>query len=153
MPAERRLAEILPTRPAPVDAAALIEGVVVDDGVAYVSGVVAFNGADGPRTGKVGADLTVEEASAEAGQAVANALYRLIAALGSLDRVERVLKLTVFVNATESLTEQPEVADGGSRVLLHVLGERGRHARSAVGVASLPLGASVEIEMVVRVAS
>ncbi|NED97889.1 RidA family protein [Phytoactinopolyspora alkaliphila] len=151
--AEDRLAEALAVAPAPVGAKALIDPVVVADGVAYVSGQVAFVGAEGPLLGKVGAGVTVERAAEEAGKAVANGLYRLIEAVGSLDAVERVLKLTVFVNAVDDLIEQPEVANGASRVLLEVLGDRGRHARSAVGVASLPLGVPVEVELVVKVRS
>lgn len=149
--AEQRLAAILPTPPVPGNPASLIEGVVVDGGIAYVSGVVAFNGAQHPVPGTVGAEFTVEEGAQQAALAVANALHRLVQALGSLDRVERVLKLTVFVNATPELTQHPAVANGGSAVLHEVLGERGRHARSAIGCVSLPLGAPVEIEMIVKV--
>ncbi len=124
----------------------------MDGGTAYVSGQVAFAGPDGPLLGKVGSDLDAEKAAGEAGKAVANGLYRLIETFGSLDVVQRVLKLTVFVNATAEFTEQPAVANGASRVLIDVLGDRGRHARSAVGVASLPLGVPVEVELVAKVA-
>lgn len=149
--AESRLVEVLPVAPAPLGARALIDAVVVNGGVAYVSGQVAFTGTDGPLLGKVGADVTVKQAVDEAGKAVANGLYRLIEALGSLDAIERILKLTVFVNGVDDLTEHPAVANGASRVLLEVLDHRGRHARSAVGVASLPLGVPVEVELVAKV--
>ena len=146
-----RLLAILPTPPVPGGPASAIEGVVVDGDTAWVSGVVAFNGAEKPKPGKVGLTVTVEEGAQHAALAAANGLHRLVQALGSLDRIDRILKLTVFVNATDSLTEHPQVANGASRVLREVLGDRGRHARSAIGCASLPLGAPVEIEMIVRV--
>lgn len=150
--AEQRLASVLPVAPAPLGASALIDAVVVDGGTAYVSGQVAFAGSEGPLVGKVGADLDTATAADEAGKAVANGLYRLIEHVGSLEEVRRVLKATVFVNSTPEFTEQPAVANGASQVLRDVLGERGRHARSAVGVGSLPLGVPVEVELVVSVA-
>lgn len=139
----------VPELPAP-STKPIVEQVVVDNGVAYVSGQVAFVGGDQPLLGKVGADVTVEQAAAEARKAAANALYRLVAALGSLDSVERILKVTVFVNGVDDLTEHPAVANGASALLTEVLGDRGRHARSAIGVASLPLGVPVEVELTVR---
>jgi enamine deaminase RidA (YjgF/YER057c/UK114 family) len=81
-----------------------------------------------------------------------NVLTALQRALGSLDRVTDVLKLTVFVASTPEFTDQPSVAHGASDVIFEVLGERGRHARSAVGVAALPLGCPVEVEAIVAVA-
>ncbi|NED95009.1 RidA family protein [Phytoactinopolyspora alkaliphila] len=149
--AEQRLAAILPEPPPPLPPTALIDAVAIDEATAYVSGQVAFTGSGGPLLGRVGAGVSVDEAATEAAKATANGLYRLAAALGSLDRIERMLKATVFVNGTAELTEHPQVADGVSRTLLDVLGERGRHARSAVGVASLPLGVPVEVELVARV--
>ncbi|NEE01893.1 RidA family protein [Phytoactinopolyspora halotolerans] len=146
------MATVAPVAPTPLGADAVIDAVVVDGGTAYVSGQVAFAGAQGPLLGKVGVDVDTEKAAAEAGTAVANGLYRLIETFGSLDAVQRALKLTVFVNSTPEYTDHPAVANGASRVLLDVLGERGRHARSAVGVASLPLGVPVEVELVVKVA-
>lgn len=151
MTAHARLAAVLDVAPPLVPEGSTIDGVVVSDGIAYVSGVVAFRGAAHPTPGKVGRELTVAEGAVQAGLAVANGLYRLEQTLGSLDRIDRILKLTVFVNATANLVEHPAVADGGSRVLSDVLGQRGRHARSAIGCVSLPLGAPVEIEMIVKV--
>lgn len=149
--AEARLAAVAPVAPKPLPADAIIDAVVVDGGTAYVSGQVAFSGSEGPLLGKVGADVDTAQAAAEAGKAVANGLYRLIETFGSLDAVQRMLKLTVFVNSTPDFTEQPVVANGASQVLLDVFGDRGRHARSAVGVGSLPLGVPVEVELIVKV--
>lgn len=150
---DQRLAEAMPKAPEPADpnAKPMIEYVVIDDGIAYVSGQVAFVGGDAPLTGRVGADITVEQAADEARKAAANALYRLSAVLGSLDAVERILKVTVFVKGVDDLTEQPVVGNGASALLTEVLGDSGRHARSAVGVASLPLGVPVEVELVAKV--
>lgn len=149
--AEQRLAAVVAAPPAKPQPGALVDPVVIDDGIAYVSGQVAFDGLAGPLTGQVGTDVTINQAGVQAAKAVANGLYRLAEAAGSLDAVERILKITVFVNAVAGFTEQPAVADEASRVLHDVLGERGRHARSAVGVASLPLGVPVEIELIAKV--
>jgi enamine deaminase RidA (YjgF/YER057c/UK114 family) len=78
-------------------------------------------------------------------------LAQLRAALGSLDRVERIVKLGAFVSSTGDFTDQPKVANGASELMAAVLGEAGRHARSAVGVPVLPLGAAVEVDAVVAV--
>jgi enamine deaminase RidA (YjgF/YER057c/UK114 family) len=102
-------------------------------------------------TGKLGADLDIE-----AGQRAARAcglmvLAQLKAALGSLDRVERVVKLGVFVNCTPEFTDQPKVGNGASELMQDVFGEAGRHARAAVGAPSLPLGVAVEVDAVVAI--
>ena len=78
-------------------------------------------------------------------------LAQMKAALGDLDRVERVVKLGVFVNSTPDFTDQPKVANGASELMQDVFGDNGRHARSAVGVASLPLGVAVEVDAIVAV--
>src|SRR5206468_7986872 len=92
----------------------------------------------------------------EAGQAAARRcgimlLAQMKASLGSLDRVERIVKLGVFVSSTPSFTDQPKVANGASELVQQVFGEPGRHARSAVGVAALPLGVAVEVDATVAV--
>lgn len=136
--------------PAPTSHWSLVP-VALASGLAFVSGQVAFRGDEAPRRGVVGADLTVAEAAAEAGVAAANALYRLVAELGTLDAVEKAVRMTVYVASAPGCTEQPEVAHGASRVLVDVLGEAGRPARTAVGVAALPLGVPVEVELTVQV--
>jgi enamine deaminase RidA (YjgF/YER057c/UK114 family) len=102
-------------------------------------------------TGRLGDDLDVD-----AGQRAARAcglmiLAQLKAALGSLDRVERVVKLGVFVNSAGDFTDQPKVANGASELMQEVFGEAGRHARSAVGVPVLPLGVAVEVDAIVAI--
>jgi enamine deaminase RidA (YjgF/YER057c/UK114 family) len=101
--------------------------------------------------GRVGAEIDMEEAQAYARVATLNALAALRAHLGTLDRVERVIRLTGYVNSADSFTGQAEVMNAASRLLLAAFGDRGRHARSAIGVAQLPGGAAVEVELIVAV--
>ncbi|HEY6426313.1 MAG TPA: RidA family protein, partial [Acidimicrobiales bacterium] len=96
-------------------------------------------------------DVSVEEGRAAAAVCALNALAVLEAALGSLDRVERVLTVTGYVASTPEFQDQPTVVDGASRVLADVFGEAGRHTRSAIGVAALPRRGAVEIEVTVSV--
>jgi len=100
--------------------------------------------------GKVGKDLTEEEGQKAAQICALNCLAAIKSVIGSLDSIEEVVKLTVFVNSAEGLTSQPKVANGASELIGKIFGERGLHVRSAVGVNELPLNASVEVEMIVR---
>lgn len=97
--------------------------------------------------GRVGEDVTVEQAQQGAAIAAGNALSAAAATAGSLDAVERVLRMTVYVNAGPDFTEHTRVADGASRRLAELIGERGAAVRSALGVSSLPGGACVEVEL------
>jgi enamine deaminase RidA (YjgF/YER057c/UK114 family) len=101
--------------------------------------------------GKVGRDLSVEEASKVAREVGINLLGSARSVLGSLDRVKRVVKVLGMVNSAEGFGEQPKVINGFSDLMVEVFGENGRHARSAVGMAELPMGIPVEIEMIVEV--
>lgn len=102
-------------------------------------------------TGKVGSEVTVEDAAAAAELAALNAVASVAAAAGGIDRIEQIVRVGVFVNSAPGFTDQPKVANGGSNLLGKVFGEAGKHARSAVGVAELPLNAAVELEMIARV--
>lgn len=95
-------------------------------------------------------DIDPKIAADQARIAVLNALSAIVGVVGSLNRVQRILKMTVFVASQPSFTAQPLVANGASELLLSIFGERGRHVRSAVGVAALPLGAVVEVELTVE---
>lgn len=101
--------------------------------------------------GRVGADVTRDAAYALARAAALDILADARAALGSLDTVRQVVKLTGFVNSTAAFTEQSAVINGASDLMVEVFGERGAHARSAIGVAQLPQGAAVEVEAVFEV--
>jgi enamine deaminase RidA (YjgF/YER057c/UK114 family) len=102
-------------------------------------------------TGRLGADVSTGEGYDAARACGLMILAQLRAALGSLDRVERIVKLGAFVCSTAEFTDQPKVANGASELMAAVFGEAGRHARSAVGVPALPLGAAVEIDAIVAV--
>ncbi|MCB0580011.1 MAG: RidA family protein [Phaeodactylibacter sp.] len=102
-------------------------------------------------TGKLGESLTVEEGYAAARLAGISQLAVLKAELGGLDKVKRIVKVTGMVNATPDFTNHPEVVNGFSDLMVEVFGEKGKHARAAVGMASLPRGIAVEVEMVVEV--
>jgi enamine deaminase RidA (YjgF/YER057c/UK114 family) len=148
MSIQSRLAElgiVLPAAAAPV--AAYVPVVVAGD-LAHVSGQLPF--VDGRLvTGRLGEDVTLEQGVAAARACGLMILAQLDAALGSLDPVERIVKLGAFVNSTAAFTDQPKVANGASELMAEVFGEAGKHARSAVGVPVLPLGAAVEIDAIV----
>jgi len=101
--------------------------------------------------GKLGRDLTVEQGYEAAKQVMLNILQSIKGAIGDLDNVRRIVKVLGFVNCTEDFPDQPKVINGASDLLVALYGERGRHARSAVGMQQLPFGIAVEIEMVVEV--
>lgn len=145
---EERLAELgieLPPAPRPV--AAYIPVKVVG-GLAFVAGQIPM--ADGvvDPAGAVGSDVTIEDANAAARRCVIQALAALQETLGSLDRVHGIAKVDVFVSSARGFTDQSNVANGASDLLVEVFGDEGRHARAAVGVAELPLGAAVEVALV-----
>ena len=145
-----RLAELgieLPQAAAPV---AAYVPVVVAGGMAYVSGQLPFVGGQ-LVTGRLGDDVSLEQGTAAAQACGLMILAQLKATLGSLDRVERVVKLGAFVNSTMDFTDQPKVANGASELMAQVFGEAGKHARSAVGVPVLPHGAAVEVDAIVAV--
>ncbi|PDS87503.1 LysR family transcriptional regulator [Rhizobium sp. L18] len=125
--------------------------VLVHHGQAWVSGSVPKTGNSDLHPGKVGADVTLEQAKEAADLALRNALASLSHAIGGLDNVVQVLKITVYVASAAGFNQQPQVADAATQLLRAVLGERGDHARSAVGVAELPRNSCVEIELVVAV--
>ncbi len=102
-------------------------------------------------SGKVGAEVSVEDAVACARAAALNGLAAVAAAAGELDAVTRIIKVVIYVASAPGFTGQPQVGNGASELLGEVFGEAGRHARSAVGVASLPLDAPVEVELIVAV--
>ncbi|MBT8415636.1 MAG: RidA family protein [Boseongicola sp.] len=148
---DQRLAELglsLPDAPAP--AANYVPYAVVGNTV-YVSGQVSMN-ADGMIKGKVGADLTAEE-GAEAARTCALALLAQAkkACGGDISRLKRVVKLTGFVNSTPEFGDQPKVVNGASDLFVALLGDAGRHARSAVSAGALPFNVAVEIEGVFEI--
>ena len=145
-----RLAELGLTIPAVAAPVAAYVPAVVTGRYVQTAGQLPFVDGALPVTGKVGSDVDVATATAQARQAALNGLAAVASVAGSLDRVARVVKVTVFVASDPSFTGQPGVANGASTLIGDVFGEAGVHARSAVGVAVLPLDAPVEVELVVE---
>jgi enamine deaminase RidA (YjgF/YER057c/UK114 family) len=147
---EDRLAKLGLTLPEPAAPVAAYVPVVVAGGMAHVSGQLPF--VDGKLvTGRLGESVSLEDGVVAAQACGVMILAQLKAALGSLDRVERVVKLGALVNSTGDFTDQPKIANGASELMVAVFGEIGKHARSAVGVPVLPLGAAVEVDAIVAV--
>jgi enamine deaminase RidA (YjgF/YER057c/UK114 family) len=150
MSIEAKLAELGIVLPEPAAPVAAYVPVVIAGGLAHVSGQISF--VDGVLLkGRLGEDVSLEQGIEAAQGCGLMILAQLKAALGSLDRVERVVKLGCFVNSAADFTDQPKVANGASELMVAVFGEAGRHARAAVGVPSLPLGVAVEVDAIVAV--
>lgn len=149
---EARLAELgvtLPDAPAP---AANYVPWVISGNMVYISGQISQN-ANGLIKGKLGQDLSIEQGAEAAKCCAISILAQLKAATGGeIDRMVRLVKLVGFVNSTADFTDQPKVINGASDFLVAALGDAGRHARSAVSAASLPLGVAVEIEAIFQIA-
>ena len=148
---EARLATLGLTLPEPAAPVAAYVPVVVAGGLAHVSGQLPFLSGK-LVTGRLGEDVSLEDGILAAQACGVMILAQLKKALGSLDRVERIVKLGGFVNSTGSFTDQPKVINGASELMAAVFGEAGQHARSAVGVPVLPLGAAVEVDAIVELA-
>jgi enamine deaminase RidA (YjgF/YER057c/UK114 family) len=149
--AEARLAELgieLPAVPPPL---ASYVPVVVAGGLAFVAGQVPVEDGRLLWAGRLGTDVDIATGAEAARRCALQALAALRQVLGSLDRVRGIVRLAVFVASAPGFTDQPKVANGASDVLAEVFGEAGRHARVAVGVAELPLGAPVEVEVTAEV--
>ena len=146
---DARVAQLGLTLPGPHPPHDPLDAVVIHGGTARTSGQLPR--IDGVLTcvGTLGVDVSVDEGAAAARVCALNALAVLRQSLGTLDRIERVLTVTGYVACAPGFAEQPAVIDGASAVLFEIFGEAGRHSRSAVGVAALPRGGAVEIELTV----
>jgi enamine deaminase RidA (YjgF/YER057c/UK114 family) len=149
---ESKLAELGLTLPPVAAPAAAYVPAVRTGNLVYTSGQVPFVDGKLPATGKVGAEVPPEQAYDYARICALNALAAVKAEVGDLSMVTRVVKLLVFVASAPDFTGQPQVGNGASDLLGKVFGDSGLHARSAVGVAVLPLDAPVEVEMIVEIA-
>ncbi|MGC4250900.1 MAG: RidA family protein [Sphingobium sp.] len=150
MSVEARLTElgiVLPPAAAPV---AAYVAAVEANGLLHISGQIALS--DGQlMTGRLGDTVNLDYGVRAARACGLNLIAQMKAALGSLDRVERIVKLGVFISSAPDFSDQPKVANGASELMVEVFGDAGRHARSAVGVPVLPLNSAVEIDAVVLV--
>jgi len=151
MSIDQRLAELGITLPQPAAPVAAYVPAVELGGLLHISGQISFAEDGSLITGRLGDDVDLDGGIAAARRCGIMLLAQIKAALGSLDRVERVVKLGVFVNSSPGFTDQPKVANGASELMQQVFGEPGRHARSDVGVAVLPLGVAVEVDAIVAV--
>jgi enamine deaminase RidA (YjgF/YER057c/UK114 family) len=151
MSIDNRLAELGITLPQPAAPVASYVPAVEAGGLLHISAQISV-GEDGNLIlGRLGEDMNLERGIDAARRCGIMLLAQIKAALGSLDRVERIVKLGAFVNSAPTFTDQPKVANGASELMQEVFGEAGRHARSAVGVPVLPLGVAVEVDAIVAV--
>ncbi|WP_286690172.1 MULTISPECIES: RidA family protein [unclassified Aeromicrobium] len=148
---EQRLADLGLTLPEVAAPLASYVPAVRSGAHVFTAGQLPLSSGELVATGKVGGEVSAEEAQAAARQCALNALAAVKSVVGSLDAVRQVVKVTVFVASTPDFTGQPMVANGASELLGDVFGDAGRHARSAVGVPVLPIDAPVEVELVVEV--
>lgn len=151
MSIDQRISELGITLPQPAAPVAAYVPTVESNGLLHISGQISFAEDGNLIKGRLGEDVDLEGGMEAARRCGVMLLAQIKAALGSLDRVERIVKLGVFVNSAPSFTDQPKVANGASELMQQVFGEVGRHARSAVGVAVLPLGVPVEVDAIVAV--
>lgn len=149
---EQRLGELGIELPPPAAPVASYVPVTVSGTLAFVAGQIPLEGDTVQQPGHVPEEVTLEQAQQAARRCALQALAALREALGGFERLRRILQVSVFVASSPGFTQQPQVANGASDVLVEVLGEEGRHARAAVGVAELPRGAPVEVALVVEVA-
>ena len=148
--AEALLAALGHTLPEPVAAVANYVPTLIFGNFLYVSGQISV-GPEGPLKGRLGTDLDIEDGQNAARLCCLNILAQAKAALGSLDRIGQVIRLTGYVNAAPDFIDHPKVINGASDLMVEVLGERGRHTRAAVGVSGLPLGVAVEIDAIIAI--
>lgn len=152
MSIEDRLAELGLALPPVVPPVAAYVPAQISGNLVYTAGQLPMIGGVLPATGKVGAEVGADEAKEFARVCALNALAAAESVIGSLDRVTKVVKVVGFVASAPDFTGQPGVVNGASELLGEVFGEAGRHARSAVGVAVLPLDAPVEVELILEFA-
>ncbi|MDF0545682.1 RidA family protein [Sphingobium sp. H39-3-25] len=150
MSIDSRIAELGLTLPVPAAPVAAYVPAVEAGGLLHISGQLPFD--EGAlMTGRLGEDRDVDFGVRAAEKCGLMLVAQIKAALGSLDRVERIVKLGAFISSAGTFTDQPKVANGASELMVAIFGDAGRHARSAVGVPVLPLGAAVEIDAIVAV--
>ncbi len=148
---EEKLKLLNITLPSPEKPAGTYVPVIKSDHTVYVSGQIPIKDGKLAFKGKVPNDQSLEQAQEAAKLCALNALAQLKSELGSLDKISKILRVSGFVNSVPDFTEQPKIIKSASDLLFEIFGEKGKHSRIAVGVASLPLGATVEIDMIVEI--
>jgi enamine deaminase RidA (YjgF/YER057c/UK114 family) len=150
---EKRLEEMGITLPAPPKPAGSYVPVVTTGNLAFVSGQIPVQDGRVAVTGKVPTERSIEDAQKAAKICAINILSQLKASLGSLDRITRIVRVSGFVNSTLDFAEHPKIINAASDFFFEIFGEKAKHSRIAVGVSSLPLGATVEIDATVEFTS
>ena len=150
---EDRLNELGIVLPIPPNPAGSYIPVVLTGNLAFVSGQIPIKDGNLKFTGKVPDEQSIETAQDAAKVCIINALAHLNAYFGTLDNITKIIRVSGFVNSNPSFTEQPKIINAASDLLFEIFGEAGKHSRIAVGVSSLPLNSTVEIDMIVEVSS
>ena len=150
---DAHLADLGITLPAATAPVANYVPYVVAGNLVHISGQITMENGELKFVGKLGKDYQVEDGQKAARLCALNLVAQLKSAIGDLDKVTRVVKLNAFVNSDPAFTDQPKVVNGASDTMVEIFGDAGKHARSAVGVASLPLGVAVEIDGIFEVAA
>jgi enamine deaminase RidA (YjgF/YER057c/UK114 family) len=145
---DEKLAKMNIALPSPPKSAGSYIPVVKTGNLVFVSGQIPMRDGKVQVTGKIPTNTTVEEAQSAAKLCILNALSQIKSEIGSLDRISRIVRVSGFVNSSPDFTEQPKVINAASDLLYEIFGENGKHSRIAVGVASLPLDSSVEIDVI-----
>lgn len=149
---EDKLKQLNITLPTPPKPAGSYIPVVISGNLAFVSGQIPMQDGKVLYTGKVPSEKSIEEAQSAAKLCAINLLAQLKSNLGSLDKITKILRVSGFVNCTPEFSEQPKIINAASDLFFEIFGEKGKHSRIAVGVASLPLNSTVEIDMIVEFA-
>lgn len=149
---EKKLAELGITLPTPTPPVANYVPVVKTGNLLFISGQLSIDTSGQLLAGKLGGGVDIATGQVAAKACAINLLAQTKAAIGDLDKVVRIVKLVAFVNSNPDFVDQPKVVNGCSDFLVDVLGDKGRHARSAVGIAALPMNAAVEVEAIIEVA-
>ena len=150
---EEKIKQLGITIPEPVKPLAAYIPAMQVGNLVMTSGQVPISAGVVKYQGKVGKDLSEEEGKEAAKLCAINCLSAVKSVIGNLDKIKRILKLTVFIASAEGFTAQPKVANGASELIGEIFGDAGKHVRSAVGVSELPLNSAVEIEMIVEIKS
>jgi len=148
---EKKLEELGITLPEPVKPVGAYIPALKVGNLLFLSGILPFKDGKLLKKGKVGKDLSIEEASEEAVKVVLNALAILKDCLGSLDKIKQCVKITGYIASSADFTEQPKVLNPASELLVKIFGEKGKHCRVAVGVCSLPLDSPVEMDFLFEI--
>ncbi|WP_412776565.1 RidA family protein [Thalassospira lucentensis] len=150
---DAHLADLGITLPAATAPVANYVPYVIAGNLVHISGQITMENGELKFVGKLGKDYQVEDGQKAARLCALNLVAQLKSAIGDLDKVTRVVKLNAFVNSDPAFTDQPKVVNGASDTMVEIFGDAGKHARSAVGVASLPLGVAVEIDGIFEIAN